>query len=93
MFLKLNKKINLKHTFLPALYRVLLAGGLITLPSMSYLHRLSGAYHLETGLSSSTIAYLTERIKPLSDTERTVAIQIDEVSKYINYCLIKGSLK
>jgi hypothetical protein len=46
-----------------------------------HLHRLSNAYTLETGLSSSTIAYLQERIKPLTESEKTVELLIDEVSR------------
>jgi hypothetical protein len=63
----------------PAVYRLLLADGSLTLPTFSHLHRLSNAYTLETGLSSSTIAYLQERIKPLTESEKTVELLIDEV--------------
>ena len=64
----------------PALYRVLKSDGRLSLPSVSYLRRLSSAYHLESGLSSATTAYLSERIKALSDQEKLVSLQIDEVS-------------
>ena len=63
----------------PAVYRLLLADGSLTLPTFSHLYRLSNAYSLETGLSSSTIAYLQERIKPLTEAEKTVELLIDEV--------------
>ena len=64
----------------PALYRVLKSDGRLSLPSVSYLRRLSSAYHLESGLSSATVAYLSERVKALSDQEKLVSLQIDEVS-------------
>ena len=63
----------------PALYSLIQDDGFITLPSRSYLKHLSGAFSMESGLSSLAISYLQERIKPLSDEEKTVALAIDEV--------------
>ena len=63
----------------PALYRLMLDEDLLTLPSLSYLQRLSSSYDLETGLTSSSLAYLSERAKHLSEQEKNVAILIDEV--------------
>ena len=71
----------------PVLYKLLLDDGLLTLPSCSYLKQLSGAFSLESGLSSSTTAYLMEQIKTLSDREKTVALAIDEVSRYVTHTL------
>jgi hypothetical protein len=67
----------------PVLYKLLIEDGLLTLPSSSYLKQLSGAFSLESGLSSSTMAYLAERIKNLSDQDKTVALAIDEVIYYV----------
>jgi hypothetical protein len=64
----------------PALYNLIAEESFLTLPSSSYLKQLSGAFSLESGLSCSTVAYLKERIKALSDKEKTVALAIDEVS-------------
>ena len=63
----------------PSLYSMMLEDGLLSLPSISYLKQLSGAFSIESGLSVSTISYLRERIKPLNEKERTVALAIDEV--------------
>jgi len=63
----------------PALYKLLKEDGLFTLPSASYLKQLSNAFSLESGLSKSTVAYLEERIKTISEEEKTVALAIDEV--------------
>ena len=73
----------------PALYRLMLEEDVLTLPSMSYLQRLSSAYNLETGLTSSTVAYLSERAKHLTKEEKTVAVLIDEVK--IEFHLVRLS--
>ena len=64
----------------PTLYNLIADESFVTLPSSSYLKQLSGAFSLESGLSSSTVAYLKERIRALSDQEKTVALAIDEVN-------------
>ena len=64
----------------PAVYRLLLADRTLTLPTMSHLQRLSSSYSLESGLSSSTIAYLSKRIEGLNQSERIVELLIDEVN-------------
>ena len=66
------------------LYDALIKENLLCLPSSSHLKRLSSAYSLETGLSESTTAYLSERVKSLTEEEKTVAILIDEVFSLIN---------
>ncbi len=75
----------------PALYNLMTEDGFFTLPSSSYLKRLSGAFSLESGLSESTLAYLNERIKSLSECEKTIAIAIDEVnySHFFTFLIIK----
>ena len=62
-----------------ALYNALLSENFLFLPSTSHLKRLGSAYSLESGLSEATTAYLSERIKSLSDRDKTVAVLIDEV--------------
>jgi hypothetical protein len=64
----------------PVLYKFMSEDGFLTLPSCSYLKQLSGAFSLESGLSSSSMAYLAERIKNLSEQEKIVALAIDEVT-------------
>ena len=63
----------------PALYKLISDDGFLTLPSQSYLKQLSSSFSLESGLSTSTILYLKERIKHLTDREKTVGLAIDEV--------------
>jgi hypothetical protein len=65
----------------PALYSLIQDEGFISLPSTSHLKNLSGAFSLESGLSPMAISYLQERIKTLTEEERTVALAIDEVTK------------
>ena len=67
----------------PVLYKLMTEDGFLTLPSNSYLKQLAGAFSLESGLSSSTMAYLGERIKGLSDQEKIVALAIDEVTLFV----------
>jgi hypothetical protein len=77
----------------PALYRLIKSDGRLSLPSVSYLRRLSNAYHLESGLSSATVSYLSERVKALTDQEKIVSLQIDEASCNSQICsLIAASL-
>ena len=76
----------------PALYKLLREDGLMTLPSISYLKQLSSSFSLSSGLSSSAVAYLEERLKTLSPKERIVALAIDEVSiaKFELKLLLRG---
>ncbi len=63
----------------PVLYKLLIQEGLLTLPSISYLKQLSGAFSVQSGISPSTIAYLKERVADLSAGDKIVALAIDEV--------------
>ena len=68
------------HKSSPSLYRQIQSEDLLTLPCTSHLKRISSELNLETGLSDSTVAYLKERIKSLSEPERLIALLIDEAS-------------
>ena len=64
----------------PALYRQLLDEGLLTLPSVNHLQKISTALNVETGeLSESTLNYLRLRIKKLNDWERNCILIVDEI--------------
>ncbi len=63
----------------PALYRQLISEGMMTLPSISYLKQIASKVSLETGLSSSSIAYLETRFKSLNDNQKIVSLILDEV--------------
>ncbi len=71
----------------PALYRLLLSDGLMTLPSIGYLKQISGSFSLETGLSTSVISYLDTRIIHLEENQKTVSLLIDEVFSLYNHIL------
>lgn len=64
----------------PALYRMLLQSGCLSLPSIGYLKQISGSFAVESGLSSTVRSYLRTRIDHLSPEQRTVSLLIDEVS-------------
>ncbi len=64
----------------PNLYRQLINEGILTLPSISYLKHLGSTFSLESGFSSSTVSYLKERTKHLTEREKTVALAMDEVN-------------
>ena len=72
----------------PALYRLLLSDGLMTLPSIGYLKQISGSFSLETGLSTCVITYLDTRIKHLEENQKTVSLLIDEVFSSYNHIFI-----
>ena len=63
----------------PALYKMLLQDNLVTLPSLSYLKRISSAFSLESGLSTDVISYLQTRFNKLDSNQKNVSILIDEV--------------
>ena len=63
----------------PALYKMLLQDGQLSLPSLSYLKRVSSAFSLESGLSTDVIAYLQTRFNNLDSTQKVVSLLIDEV--------------
>jgi len=63
----------------PVLYKLLIQEGYLTLPSISYLKQLSGAFSLHSGISPSTIAYFKERVANLPAEDKIVALAIDEV--------------
>ena len=63
----------------PALYRLIISDGVLTIPSISYLRRLAGALTIDMEFSESTIAYLTARFARLNEREKNIAIVMDEV--------------
>ena len=63
----------------PALYRLLLSEGTLTLPSIGYLKQISSSFSLESGLSTGVISYLDTRAKQLTAEQKTVSLILDEV--------------
>ena len=61
------------------LYRNILEDGVLSLPSTGHLEHLSKALTMETGLTESTISYLTARTKDLDEKERLCMLLIDKV--------------
>jgi len=65
----------------PKSYQTIILEGVLSLPSVSHLKRLSSGINLQTGLSSSTVSYLEKQFKALNDREKIVTLVIDEVIK------------
>ena len=63
----------------PALYRQLLAEGLLSLPSARRLKVLTEALTVDLGMSNSAKLYLKARVQKLNDMEKIVSLLIDEV--------------
>jgi hypothetical protein len=63
----------------PALYRQILDEDIVSLPSVSYIKRLSASLHTQTGMSLSTKNYLKARINELTNQERIVVLIFDEI--------------
>ena len=63
----------------PALYSQILSDEVLCLPSRKRIHDLTHAFSVETGLSSSTRAYLQARAARLTDREKIVMLQEDEI--------------
>ena len=67
------------RTTSPALYRLILADDVLTLPGEKYVSRLSDAVKIDLELSDATIAYLKARKQKLSARECNVNVILDEV--------------
>ena len=67
------------HSTSPALYQQLRNEGILTMPSVRHLRRLSSALNIDGSLSTSTVNYLKMRTADLGPLERNVSIIIDEV--------------
>ena len=63
----------------PALYKHIMKENVLTLPSEKHLRNLTSILTTESGITSSTAAYLRARAKGLSDREKLVSVLIDEV--------------
>ena len=63
----------------PALYSQILSDEVLCLPSRKRIHDLTHAFSVETGLSSSIRAYLQARAARLTDREKIVMLQEDEI--------------
>ncbi len=71
----------------PALYSQILSDGILCLPSRKRIHDLTQAFTVDTGLSSGTRAYLKARAEKLSEREKFIIIQEDEIycAKRVEY--------
>ena len=70
-----------------ATYKQILSDGVLTLPSIRHLQRLSNAFTVDLSFSPTTVAYLKARYQKLSERERITALVIDEVysAKRVEY--------
>ena len=62
-----------------SLYKQILNEGVLTLPSIRTIHRLSSAIKVDTGFNESTLNYLKLRTANLNPFERKMSIILDEV--------------
>ena len=53
--------------------------GLLTIPSIRYIKKLTSAISVETGLTEQTIKYLKARFLRLDDREKIVSLIFDEI--------------
>ena len=63
----------------PSLYRQMKNDGLLSLPSVRHLQRLTKAFNTDTGFSSTSKNYLKTRISLLSEREKIVTLMLDEI--------------
>lgn len=67
------------HSYGPSCYRFILSEGLLSLPSIRTLQKLSGNLSLGTS-RDETLAYLQSRAKNLNIFERCCSLVIDEIT-------------
>lgn len=72
----------------PALYNQILREGLLTLPTVSWLKKLTESMPMSFGLTDGIKSYLKLRIKNLSSRERKVILAFDEiyVNQQVEFC-------
>ena len=72
----------------PACYRQILADGVLTLPTVRHIRRISSALTVNLELTESAIAYLTARKSKLEAKDLLINIVIDEVHclQQVQYC-------
>ena len=63
----------------PNLYKQIQTEGVLTLPTQRYIHKLTSAISVDTGLSEHTSRYLKARVAKLGEREKIGALLIDEV--------------
>lgn len=63
----------------PQLYDMIYNSGMLCLPHSRTLRRLTSALQVNSGINSSTMAYLEMRVKSLPARERLVNVAMDEV--------------
>ena len=63
----------------PNLYKQILASGVVSLPSVRHVRRLSSALTVDLELTESTIVYLKARFAKLNEREKNIATVLDEV--------------
>ncbi len=68
----------------PSLYRHMTSEGILSLPSKRWIHQLTKALSLGTGLQPSSLSYLKARSKSLTEEQKLVILLIDEI-----YCAQK----
>ena len=63
----------------PACYRQLLREGILTLPSVKHLRRLTSAIKPDFNLSETALAYIRAKYKKLKSHQKTISLIMDEV--------------
>ena len=63
----------------PLIYINIRDENVLTLPSQRYIHQLTSAISVDTGLTDETLRYLEARVKKLNEREKIGALLIDEV--------------
>ncbi|XP_059098007.1 uncharacterized protein LOC131892234 [Tigriopus californicus] len=64
----------------PCLYKQLRNEGILSLPSIKHVQRLSRALRVESGVSDATVKYLEQRAINLSPREKCVILIMDEMN-------------
>ena len=60
-------------------YKKIQEEGLLTIPSQRYIHKLTSALSVDTGLTDSTWKYLDARVTKLNERAKIGSLLIDEV--------------
>ena len=61
------------------LYKQIRDSGLLTIPALRYIKKLTSAISVETGLTEQTIKYLEARFRKLTEREKIGCLMFDEI--------------
>ena len=76
------------------LYKQIRDEGVLTLPSVRYIKKLTSALNVDTGLTEQTVKYLKARLEKLTAAERIGSLLMDEVyvAKRCEYSRANGRI-